>query len=280
MRTLLALLLLPALAFAQTTTNPTCTERERCEPASAGPVLGGGSSSTSGGGNAGYIAPKLPADAPLKSVPNVGGIGNGGEALLLVAVVVLAVLPIVVYSVDAEAPPEVQERWGTFNADVRLLGGGTWTPPLAERTLLVPSMGVRGALGWKALGADASLRTSGNSAAYSWDVHGLIRIPPKQHIELSVALGYRSVYFLGTRVSGFEAALPHEYVFWRSGPIQRFGLELRPAILVGPPNVDLRIDGAFVIPIAGPVTARMGGNVYSFGHDVRGGFEGGLAAQL
>jgi hypothetical protein len=163
---------------------------------------------------------------------------------------------------------------------VRLLGGGVWTPPQVNAPgFLAGSFGARAAVGWNVLGADASFRAL-PATGLQWDTHLLLRVKPKAHVQGALALGYRSVDFHGTRVGGFEAALPHEYVFWRSGDLQRFGLELRPAIVVGPPSVDLRLDGAFVVPIYGPMTARVGGNVYSFGHEVRGGFEAGLVAEF
>ncbi|MCC6335606.1 MAG: hypothetical protein IT380_16640 [Myxococcales bacterium] len=287
MRIVLALLLIPALAFAQET--PTCRDPEdpRCreEPLQTfvdpvprqvvAPRAPGPSSSS-------LPTPSgsPPADAPLKTVPNAGGIGGGGEAALLVAVVLVALLPIIIYAVDEDAPPDVLNRFSGFGADVRLLGGGTWTPPeVGGQSFLAGHYGARASLGYSYFGADLGFRHA-PAAGAQWDMHFLVRIKPRAHVSGALALGYRSVDYHGTRVHGFEAALPHEYTFWRNGPIQRFGLELRPAILVGPPYTDLRLDGAFVLSLSGPLTARIGGNVYSFGHEVRAGFEAGLVAEL
>ncbi|MEW5743275.1 MAG: hypothetical protein AB1938_30480 [Myxococcota bacterium] len=255
MRALLALLLIPALAFAQTTPadcrdpdEPACREQSPAPGVDPLPALPHRVVSPSAPLKAGNSvpAPRVapPADAPLKTVPNVGGIGKGGEAILLLAVIALAVLPVIVYSLDEDAPPEVLGRFESFGADVRLLGGGAWTPPeVGAESFLAGHYGARASVGYTYFGADIGFRLA-PAAGVQWDTHFLIRIKPKAHVQGALALGYRSVDYHGTRVGGFEAALPHEYVFWRNGPIQRFGLELRPAVLVGPPYVDVRVDGA------------------------------------
>jgi len=286
-RVLLALVLIPAVVLAQETPAdceatpdaPGCRRPRTVYVPQAG--AGNLPAPAPRSGSVPSSAPAAPSgSAPLNTVPNRGGIGGAGELGLLVAVVAVALLPVIIYAVDSDAPPEVKDRWATFNAEVRLLGGGAWTPDqVTSPGYLAPSLGARGALGWKAIGADASFRTL-PGAGFQWDAHLLVRVPPKAHVQGALALGYRGVDFHGTRVGGFEVALPHEYVFWRNGPLQRFGLELRPALLVGPPSVDLRLDAALVIPIYGPVTARAGGNVYSFGHAVRWGFEAGVVAEF
>lgn len=219
---------------------------------------GSGSSGASGSGSSGGSSG--------------GGLGDG-KAILVLAVVVIAALPVVVYALDEDAPAVVEQRFHcpTFGFDV--VGGADFG-----------GFGVAGAgsgrvnFGYAYFGSDFQFDlTTGSVNSYAG--HLLLRIAPKAHIQPNIAFGFRVLGFQGRQRAGLELGVPHRYVFWRSG-LREFGLELRPTFMFGFGTFDVGLEAALVVPLVEPLHLRVGGRVQSFGDDVVGGVNAGLSFSL
>jgi hypothetical protein len=223
----------------------------------------------------------LPADAPTTGGTGGGssGSGSGGglgdaKALLVLAVVLIAALPVILYVFDDDAPAAVEQRFfcPSFSFDAH--GGfdvGTFG--------VAPGGMGRLQFGYGYFGADFQFDLSAGGLQ-SFAGHVMLRFKPKAIIEPNLAVGYRSMSLLGQTRNAVEIGVPHRYVFWRSG-LREFALELRPTLQVvtnpGASPVDVGLEGGFLIPVVEPIHVRVGGKVQSFGDAVVGGVFGGLA---
>lgn len=207
------------------------------------------------------------ADAPLSGAGSLGS--GGGELLLFAAIGAAVVLPVVVYIIDGEADGPTLRRYRCFSFSVQGIGGAVSTP--SRPNVFTPVVGGKLTMGAGLFGLDTSMETTVDGASFgAWDVHLQLRVPPKQHIDGALAVGFRRVVFGGAEHNGVEVALPHRYILTRGAGSSILGLELMPAVLVGPRGVDGRLEAAFVVPI-GPMALKLGGRVFSFDRHVRGG---------
>lgn len=205
------------------------------------------------------------------AAPGGGAPGNvgDGKALLFIAVVLVAALPIVLYVFDEDAPAVVEQRFHcpTFSFDavggVDLRAAGTFGAGSGRFTF-----------GYSYFGADVQFDLSAGSVT-SWVAHLMLRIGPKKHIAPNLAFGYRSMTLDGVTRSGLEVGVPHRYVLWREG-LREFSLELRPTLMFGLGAFDLGLEAAAIFPIVEPIHVRLGGRVQSFGDEVFAGLNAGL----
>lgn len=232
--------------------------------------------------------PNVPVGVVIQP-PVSGGGGDGGgavhggdfggmsdaKALLIVAVVAVAALPLFLYALDENAAEDVLHCWGvpteTFNLYGGAVGGGGLTAGF---------MGVRGAIGFGLLGMEASVETSPRSFH---DIAGALalRAPPRQHVELSLAVGVRQLADRFAERTWFELALPHRYLPFRIDAYRPgVSFEFRPALLWATNALDVRVDASVVVPFSRWATAAFGLRVYSFGPSVRGGPVLGLNLNL
>ncbi|MDP1922939.1 MAG: hypothetical protein Q8L14_42235 [Myxococcales bacterium] len=230
---------------------------------------GGGVSSTSAGGT-------TSASGGSGSSGSIGSSGGGdGKALLVIAVLVAIALPVVVYALDEDASPVVQQRFSCPSFSFDLQGGldtGVAFPgarPLGQG---------RFTLAFGFFGTDVQLDLS-PSAVSVFSTHALLRIAPKQHIEGALSLGYRRLVVGNELRQGFDVGLPHRYAFWRDD-LRVFGLELRPSLQFGPSGIDAAIEASLIVPIIELLHLRLGGRVYSFGNAIVVGATGGLMLGL
>ncbi|MCA2978622.1 MAG: hypothetical protein INH37_10085 [Myxococcaceae bacterium] len=232
-----------------------------------GVVVSGGASTASPGGGA------------RRAVGGSGGGSGGsgdGKALLVMAVLLAAVLPVVVYTLDDEAPPIVRQRWGCPSFQLDLLGGAD-----SGVTLGGPSPFGQGRLtmAFDAVGGDVSFDLS-PTAISQLATHLLVRLAPKAHVEGGLAMGYRRLVTAAGQVrEGFDVGLPHRYAFWRDG-LRTFGLELRPSLLLGPSGVDAALEGALIVPVSEWLHVRVGGRVFSFADAIVFGGTAGVSLGL
>ncbi len=212
--------------------------------------------------------------APAPASGGGGSIGGDGKTLLVLAVLIAAALPIIVYSADSDAPAVVEQRFHcpTFGFDA--VGG----VDLGDRIGTVGSGSGRFTFGVAYFGTDFQFDVSAGSIN-AWSGHLLLRIAPKNHIEPNIAFGYRSLTLNGTTRNGLEVGVPHRYVLWREG-LRQFSLELRPTMMFGLGSFDVGLEAALIIPIVEPIHLRAGGKLQSFGADVIGGFNAGLSFNL
>jgi hypothetical protein len=200
-----------------------------------------------------------------------GGVGNlgDGKALLVIAVIIVAALPVVIYAIDDDAPAVVEQRFHcpTFGFD--LVGGADVGPFGAAGS----GQG-RFTFGYAWFGTDVE-GTLTSGAINSWAGHLLLRITPKLHIEPNIAFGFRWMTYQGATRRGLELGVPHRYLFWRSG-LRQLGLELRPTFMFGFGTFDVGLEATFLIPLIEPLQLRAGGKVQTFGNDVIGGVNAGL----
>lgn len=229
----------------------------------------GGVSSTAAGGT-------TSSSGGSGSSGSIGSSGSGdGKALLVIAVLVAIALPIVVYALDEDASPVVQQRFGCPSFSLDLQGGldtGVAFPgarPLGQG---------RFTLAFGFFGTDVQLDLS-PSAVSVFSTHALLRIAPKQHIEGALSLGYRRLVVGNELRQGFDVGLPHRYAFWRDD-LRVFGLELRPSLQFGPSGIDAAIEASVIVPIIELLHLRLGGRVYSFGNAIVVGATGGLTLGL
>jgi hypothetical protein len=209
-----------------------------------------------------------PVGTPPPGAPSVpSGIGKP-EALLVVAVLVAAALPLVLYAVDGEPDQRTLWRYRCPSFEFRLLTGAVTGPGPGE--LMTPLFGTRWAFTVGAFGLAASLESSADRYSFGTaDALLLLRPPPKAHMELAVSLGYRRALLGGEVRNGFELGLPHRYVLGRFDG-RPLGFEVTPAVFIGPRGPDFRLEASFTAPL-GPLSLLIGGRAFSFDQEVRSG---------
>lgn len=206
-----------------------------------------------------------------------GGGGSGdGVAILFVAVVGAALLPVMVYAFDDDASPESRARWSSLSGRVLIFGGGT-------TQLHAPGAGFAGGRitgGTGLVGVDASLESALQPDRYA-EADGtlVLRLPPKQHVELGLALGGKMLQVKDAAMTGFEVAVPHRYLF---GSLfsQRMAIDVRPSVATNGDDLALTLEAGIQIPLPGPVSARLSGRVWSLNHDIEAGGLGGFEVAL
>ncbi len=231
---------------------------------------GGGSSGSPSGSGTG-------SGSSGSSGSGGGSLGGGGDgkAILVLAVLVAVALPVVIYAVDDDAPRIVQQRFECPSFQLDVMGG-------VDTGVAFP--GVRGVgqgrftMGLGHFGADAQFDLAPNAVS-TFNTHLLVRLSPKQHLEPSIAAGYRRQVVGSSVRQGFDIGLPHRYVFMRDD-LRTFGLELRPSIMFGPSGIDPSLEGAVVVPLAEMLQLRLGGRVFSFGNAIVVGANAGLSLVL
>jgi hypothetical protein len=210
--------------------------------------------------------------APISSLPSAG---NDDKAWLILAVVAVAVAPIVLYSVDSPAPRIVLQRFACPTFSLQLSGGADNGAALGSGSSGFLSTRISFGVGHVATDFqyDASPR-----AVSAFAGHLLVRVTPRDHVEGGLAIGYRRSV-LGDRIQeGLEVGLPHQYALWRDG-LRTFSLELRPMLMVGS-SIEPTLEAAFLIPLAEVLHLRAGGRVYTFQGDVLWGLSAGLDITL
>lgn len=233
-------------------------------------------SASASGGAAATTTGTTTSSSGSGSSGSIGSSGGGdGKALLVIAVLVAIALPVIVYALDDDASPIVQQRFGCPSFSLDLQGGldtGVAFPgarPLGQG---------RFTLAFGFFGTDVQLDLS-PSAVNVFSTHALLRIAPKQHIDGALSLGYRRMNVGSELRQGFDVGLPHRYAFWRDD-LRLFGLELRPSLQFGPSGIDAAIEAAIIVPIVELLHLRVGGRVYSFGNAIVVGATGGLTLGL
>lgn len=227
-----------------------------------------------------------PAPAPVASNPSrrtaAGGGGGGSkdgdgkldvsggdtEALLILVVVGLAILPVLIHLVDADPPERVEARYACPELSVRLVGGYTDAPTTADPKVSNPGTGVafgglHASMSWGPLGIAGELELGPTDLYQQQAVFAFVRPKPKAHVDWRLALGYRRTLFGPVESQAFEVALPHRYHF--VSEMRNFGLELRPALRFGNLGVDARLDGALLIPLGEMLHLDVGGRVFALG---------------
>ncbi|MDP1825393.1 MAG: hypothetical protein Q8L48_19200 [Archangium sp.] len=212
------------------------------------------------------------------SAPSGGSSGGGGsidgKALLVLAVVIVAALPVIVYAVDSDAPAVVEQRFHCPSFGFDAVGG----VDLGDSVGPAGSGSGRFTFGIGYFGSDFQFDLSAGSIN-AWSGHLLLRILPKSHLEPNLAFGFRTMSLGGRTRSGLEVGVPHRYVLWREG-LRQFSIELRPTFMFGLGSFDVGLEAALLIPLVEPIHLRAGGKVQSFGNEVIGGFNAGLSFSL
>ncbi len=197
------------------------------------------------------------------SAPLSGAAGGGGHPAvwLAIAVIVVAALPIVVYVVDDDADPLTHDRF--YCPEFSFSGGGGVQAPANGTSPAIGLMTsrVRATVGYFGVDATADIAPQVDGVG-AFSAHFLLRPLSKAHIEGALAIGVRRQAGPGGMLDGFDLALPHQYVFWRSG-YRSLSLELVPRMFINRKAVDAGLDGNFLIPIVDALQLRVGGTVFS-----------------
>jgi hypothetical protein len=199
-----------------------------------------------------------------------------GYALLVLAVVVIAALPFIVYAVDDDADALTRQRFACPEGSFTMMGGALFPSGGASASAVLTAR-VRSTYMYFGGDAEVSVANAGTNPAGSFSAHLLVRPPPKQHIEGALALGVRRQAGPGGFLDGADIALPHEYVFFRDG-YKHLGLELSPRVFINTRAVDVGVEGNVVIPIVDFVQLRVGGQVFTHAGAIQATFTGGLSA--
>jgi hypothetical protein len=232
-----------------------------------------------GNGSSGSTVHGAQAVGSGGSSSSSGG-GDGAVVLVVLAVVVAAALPFIFYALDDDAPPDVEGRFHcpSFELDLR---GGVEGDSVSGPS--VPfSARLRAGTSWLQVMTQFDVAPwSEQRSLLNATVAAVVRFTPRKHVELGISAGYRSLILRDEWRPGFEAAIPHEYVFFRDGASQ-VGLEVRPAVFVWRGGVDLSLDAALRIPLGPYVTASLGGRVFSVDalHTAGAGASAGLGFKL
>ncbi len=219
----------------------------------SGPI-GGGAATTGGVHGAKPVSSTGPSSSS-------GGGGDAAVVLVVLAVVVAAALPFIFYALDDDAPPDVEGRFHCPSLELDLRGGietdavGGPSVPFSAR--------LRAGTSWLQVMTQFDVAPwSEQRSLLNATVAGVVRFTPRKHVELGISAGYRSLILRDTWRPGFEAAIPHEYVFWRDGASQ-VGLEVRPAVFVWRGGVDVSLEAALRLPLGPFVVASLGARVFS-----------------
>ncbi|MBL8950716.1 MAG: hypothetical protein JNK82_08065 [Myxococcaceae bacterium] len=193
-----------------------------------------------------------------------GGGGGKPEALLVLAVVLIAAIPFIVYAVDSEADALTMEQFYCPDFSFSALGGAQLPIQGAGSAVGVGIAKFRADVGYVGVMAELGIMPSSNASvpALPFSAHFLVRPPPKAHIEGALALGARRAISSAGVVDGFELGLPHMYVFKRDG-YRKLGLEVMPRVLIRRGGFDVGADLAMSIPVADVLQARVGAGVFS-----------------
>lgn len=220
--------------------------------------------------------------APSGGGSSLGGVGSGGgrpEALLVLAVIALAVLPIIVYAFDDDADPLTLERFYCPELNFSAMGGVHIPTGAGQRINGLGIAKLRADVGYVGGMAELELAPNNGTLAPSFSAHFLLRAKPKAHIEGALALGARRATGPGGTLDGFEVALPHTYVFSRDG-YRKLGLELMPRVFWNRRGIDAGADLNVVIPIADVLQLRVGAGAFSHASSTQFTASAGLNAFL
>jgi hypothetical protein len=195
-------------------------------------------------------------------------------------VVVAAALPVIFYALDEEAQPDVVGRYRCPSLEVDV-GGGLETDGL-RGTSVPMTVRLKASTEWLGVMAQFDVAPwSGERRLLDSRVAAVVRFTPREHVELGISAGYRSQVLRDVWRPGFEAALPHEYVFFRDGAAH-VGLEVRPAVFVWSRGVDLSLEAALRIPLGQVFSLSLGGRVFSIDAltQIGAGVQGGLGVKI
>ena len=219
--------------------------------------------------------PIVPAPSqPGPSIPDVNA--KDDKAWLVIAVVAVAVLPVVIYAVDAPAEPIVLRRFQCPTFSLDMLGG-------ADNSHDALGPGSYGFFSTRLTFGVAHVATdfqfdAAPAAVSSFSAHLLLRPEPKEHVEGGFAIGYRRSVLDNRVQDGLEIGFPHRYALWRDR-LRTFSLELRPMLLVSN-QIEPSLEAAFLFPLAQVLHLRVGGRVYTFQGDLLWGLSAGLSLTL
>jgi hypothetical protein len=221
------------------------------------------------------VTPPVPTPPPSSNSSNSSSSGglSDAKAFLVLAVVAIAVAPVIVYAIDDDAGPLVQQRFQCPSFSIEAFGAGQTSS--AWRDQLLPSFSLRTLFGIGHFGADYFFEIS-PGGINTHAAHLSLRFTPKEHIEASVSVGFRMNSANGQIRDGVEFGVPHEYFFWRDG-LTSLGVELRPTLLVGARGVDAALETYLVSRPHELIQIKVGGRVMSFGEPLVWSFNGGVA---
>lgn len=211
------------------------------------------------------------------SFSGLGGVGkDAGYALLVIAAVVIALLPFIVYAADEDADALTAARFECPELAFSMAGGAQLTSDPSFPVVGIGTARVRGLYSY--FGGDAQVDLPGpRMPAGQFSAHLLVRPPPKQHIEGALALGYRLQNGPGGQLTGFDIALPHQYVFHRDG-YKSYGLELAPRFFINSRAVDAGVEAAAVVSLVDFIQLRLGANVFTHAAALQFAVNAGLSA--
>lgn len=209
----------------------------------------------------GEAAPTSSSSSGSSSGGKGGGLGEMAAIIVVAAVVVAAVLPFIIYAFDEDATDDVLGRFECPQVDLDVRSGITadafpgFSTPLFLRA--------RASDGWFGLQAQFDLAPwNPERSTLDGSVSAWFRMTPRQHVEIGFTAGYRSQVLRGTFRPGFEVAMPHEYVFSRTGAAQ-FGLEVRPSVFIYRGAADVSLDLALRIPLGPYASVVLGGRLFT-----------------
>lgn len=193
-----------------------------------------------------------------------------GKGLFILAIVIVAVLPIILYLATDDAPAIVEQRFHCPSFQLDAQGGVDFG------FQKISGVGqTRFTFGWSYFGADFQYEYSGIGQR-TLATHLMLRFKPKNIIEPAIAIGYRNIIAGNLVRHGIEIGVPHRYVFWRQS-LRSFGLELRPTIFFGLGSLEGGLEGALVYSVAEFLQVRLGGKMHSFDKGIFGGITGGAS---
>jgi hypothetical protein len=220
-------------------------------------------------------APSAPLSGGGGSFHGASGGGSGsGYAFLVLAVIVVAALPFIIYAIDDDADPLTADRYYCPEFHFTTLGGAAF-PSTGDPSGI---FSLRMKTSYAFIGGDFEIAAATTQTPINtWSTHVLFRAPPKKHLDGALALGIRQQGGPGGYLFGADLGLPHEYVFFRDG-YKHFGLELTPRVFINTHKVDVGVESNIVIPIVDFLEVRLGGQLYTHAGNIQAVAGGGLSA--
>ncbi len=172
--------------------------------------------------------------------------------------------PLILYFDGAAPEPEVKTQW-QHRASVIAEVWGSAVRVSDGRTAAAP--GGRITVGKGRIGLEVAGEAATDPGRYSLvSAHFLLRAPPRSRTVIALAIGASRRSFGQQVRSGLDVSVPHTYILSRDDETGAADVLItsRPGFFYGDQGIDIHLDAALVVPVAGHVAVEIGGGVFTF----------------
>jgi hypothetical protein len=181
--------------------------------------------------------------------------------LIAILVVVAVVAPVIGYFADGDADDEAMRRFYCPEFNFNFSGGAQFPTQGASGVSALGITRVRASAGYLGLMAEMNVSSFPDTVAGGFAAHFWVRAKPKQHVEMSVALGFRRQVGYQSVLNGLEVAVPSMFVFSRQ--VNRLGLQLTPRVLFHSHGIEPGVETALIVPATKLLQLQLSAGAFS-----------------